>query len=108
MTAAGGNIVRKGADHFIGGTDVCFAHRQVTKVETFTLPAELIGMKVSSVTYDYSLKDVEPWASDGAIQDAFPRIRTLLAVPPGTGVDGLVLTKDGWQHGTQVVGQFEL
>src|SRR3546814_6101161 len=52
-TAAGEKVVRKGADSFLGGTDICFARRKVVKIESFTEPADAAGVKVSRVTYDY-------------------------------------------------------
>jgi len=55
-TAAGEKVVRKGADSFLGGTDICFARRKVVKIESFTEPADAAGVKASRVTYDYELK----------------------------------------------------
>ena len=37
--AAGEKVVRKGADSFLCGTDICSAGRTVVKIETFTEPA---------------------------------------------------------------------
>jgi hypothetical protein len=75
LTAAGEKTIKKGADKFMGGTDICFAHRRITRVDSFTGPVEQVGMKVSQVTYDYELTEVEPWASDNAVQSAFRRSR---------------------------------
>jgi hypothetical protein len=65
--AAGEKVVRKGADSFLGGTDIW--------------PADAAGAKVSRVTYGYELKDVEPWATGRDIASTFPQIETLLAKP---------------------------
>lgn len=97
-TAAGEKAVRKGANSFLGGTDICFARRKVVKIESFTEPAEAAGVKVSRVTYDYELKDVEPWATGPDIAAAFPQIATLLAKPGNQATDVLVQTNDGWKH----------
>jgi hypothetical protein len=97
-TAAGEKVVRKGADSFLGGTDICFARRKVMKIESFTEPADAAGVKVSRVTYDYELKDVEPWATGPDIAGAFPQIATLLAKPGNQATDVLVQTDDGWKH----------
>ena len=67
LTASGEKAVRRGADTFLGGTDVCFAHRKVVKIDSFTQPGSEMGMTISRVTYDYGLKDLEPWASDGKV-----------------------------------------
>jgi len=97
-TAAGKKAVRKGANSFLGGTDICFARRKVVKIESFTEPAEAMGLKVSRVTYDYELKDVEPWAKGADIAVAFPRIGALLAKPGSKATDVLVQTDEGWKH----------
>lgn len=97
-TTAGEKVVRKGANSFLGGTDICFARRRVVKVESFTEPAEAAGVKVSRVTYDYELKDVEPWATGPDIAAAFPQIAALLAKPGNQATDVLVQTNNGWKH----------
>ncbi|MDX3966792.1 MAG: hypothetical protein QHD01_09355 [Bradyrhizobium sp.] len=97
-TAAGEKVVRKGADSFLGGTDICFARRKVVKIESFTEPADAAGEKVSRVTYAYELKDVEPWATGPDIAGAFPQIATLLAKPGNQATDVLVQTDNGWKH----------
>lgn len=97
-TAAGEKVVRKGANSFLGGTDICFARRKVVKIESFTEPADAAGVKVSRVTYDYELKDVEPWATGPDIAGALPQIATLLAKPGNQATDVLVQTDNGWKH----------
>jgi len=97
-TAAGEKVLRKGADSFLGGTDICFARRKVVKIESFTEPADAAGVKVSRVTYDYELKDVEPWATETDIAGAFPKIADLLAKPGNQATDVLVRTDNGWKH----------
>lgn len=97
-TAAGEKFVRKGANSFLGGTDICFARRRVVKIESFTEPAEAAGVKVSRVTYDYELKDVEAWAIGPEIAGAFPQIAALLAKPGDRATDVLFRTGDGWKH----------
>jgi hypothetical protein len=98
VAAAGEKSVRKGANAFLGGTDVCFAHRQVVKIDSFTQPVSEMGMTVSNVTYDYGLKDLEAWASDEKVQSAFPQIRNALARSNVTAADGVILTGNGWRH----------
>jgi len=97
-TAEGENVIRKGANSFLGGTDICFAHRRVVNVESLTEPVEVMGMTVSHVTYDYDLKDVEQWAKGADIAVAFPQIETMLAKPDNQATDVLVQTKQGWKH----------
>lgn len=70
----------------------------MVKIESFTEPAEAMGLKVSRVTYDYELKDVEPWARGADIAVAFPQIGALLAKPGDRATDVLVQTNQGWKH----------
>src|SRR3546814_17398314 len=91
-------VVRKGADSFLGGTDICFARRKVVKIESFTEPADAAGVKVSRVTYDYELKDVEPWAPGPDFAGAFPQLAALLAKPGNHAPAVMVQTDNGWNH----------
>jgi len=97
-TSEGKKVIRKGANGFLGGTDICFAHRKVVNVESFTEPVEVMGMTVSRVTYDYDLKDVQLWAKGADIVGIFPQIETMLAKPDHQAADVLVQTKQGWKH----------
>jgi hypothetical protein len=97
-TAAGEAVVRQGADGFLGGTDICFARRNVTAIQSVTESADAAGVKVTRVTYDYDLKEIEPWATGAAITAAFPRIGAVLASPADRATDVLVLTDTGWTH----------
>lgn len=96
-TALGGNAIRKGANSFLGGTDICFARRKVINIVSFTKPAEVLGVTLSRVTYDYDLKDIEPWAKTAEIATAFPQIGTTLAKSDNQTSDVLLLTKQGWK-----------
>lgn len=98
LTQAGEEVIRAGADRFMGGSELCFAHRRILKVTSFTDPAAAMGMTSSRITYDYNLTDVEPWGREGAVGDAFPRIKAALSTPTSSAIDGVVLTRDGWRH----------
>lgn len=97
LTAAGEQAIRKGADSFLGGMNLCYAQRRITKVASFTSPAEVLGMKASRANYSYELRDIAAWAKNGALQDAFPSIKAALAGPSRSDTDGMVLTDGGWQ-----------
>ncbi|MGK9232232.1 hypothetical protein KXS07_10575 [Inquilinus limosus] len=98
LTRVGEEVIKAGVDRFMGGSDLCFAHRRIVKVTSFTDPAAAMGVTSSRVTYDYELTAIEPWARDDLVQDAFPGIRAALTTPISTATDGVVLTRDGWQH----------
>lgn len=98
LSAAGEKVVRRGANSFLGGTDICFARRKVVKIDSLTEPADAAGVKVSRVTYDYQLKDVESWATGPEIATAFPQIAAVLTKPGNHATDVLVQTDGGWKH----------
>jgi len=102
VTTAGESVLHPGADKFLGGTDLCFAKRSVQKITVMTVPAEVAGVMIATVTYDYALKDVAPWANEPTMASAFPQIRTVLGKPEGHATDVLVQTTDGWWHEREV------
>ena len=55
-------------------------------------------MKVSRVTYDYELKDVESWATGPEIAAGLPQIGAVLTRPGNQETDVLVQTDKGWKH----------
>lgn len=97
-TSEGKKVIRKGANSFLGGTDICFAHRKVVKIESFAEPVEVMGIMVSRVTYEYEMSNVEAWAKTPEIAAAFPQIETMLAKSDHQAADVLVQTKQGWKH----------
>ena len=97
LTTAGEQVIRKGTDSFLGGVMLCYAHRRITKVASFTTPAEVLGTTASRVSYGYELRDIAAWAKDGVLQDVFPPIKAVLATPNRSDIDGMVLTDKGWQ-----------
>lgn len=89
--------IHDSADKFLGGTDICFAHRKITKVVSFTEPADAMGVNVSQVTYDYTLVGIAPWTKNPAVQSAFPGIAAAIAKPDGEQTEALDLTNNGWR-----------
>ena len=51
----------------------CYGYREVTGVESFTVPAKgSDGFVESQVTYHYTLRDVPVWAKDADVERLFP------------------------------------
>jgi len=98
VTTAGESALHPGADKFLGGTDICFAKRDIQKIDGMTIPADAAGLKTMRVTFDYALKNVAPWANEPTIASVFPQIGTMLGKPGGQAVDVLVQNNDGWKH----------
>ncbi|MBU6296604.1 MAG: hypothetical protein KJS68_00050 [Alphaproteobacteria bacterium] len=92
-----GKFVHKGRDSFMGGTDLCFANRKVTKVISIGTPAKVMGRTVSQVRYDVILANIVPWAYNSTILEAFPALKTALSQPSGSRTETMVLTHQGWQ-----------
>lgn len=84
-------------DRFLGGSALCFAHRKIIKIVSFTAPAPLMGLTTSRVTYDFALEGMAPWVNDAAIEKAFPAISSALTKPPATANEVLVLAGHGWR-----------
>lgn len=89
--------VQKSHDSFMGGTDLCFAERMVTKVESFSPPEKVMDQTVSQVRYDFVLSNIAPWARNEAIAQAFPPIKAALSQRSGQETETMVLTRQGWQ-----------
>lgn len=102
VTTAGESVLHPGADKFLGGTDICFAKRSVQKIAVMTTPAEVAGVMIATVTYDYTLKDIASWTNEPTMASAFPQIRTVLGKSEGRATDVLVQTADGWRHEREV------
>lgn len=102
VTAEGQRDLRSPRDSFLGGTDLCFARRHVTGIASFSQPADMMGLKVSQVTYSYEFKDIAPWAKKSPIRQTFPQIAAMLAQPSNTAMEGLVLTDHGWVDEHQI------
>lgn len=97
-TATAGDAIRKADTRFIGGTDLCFAHRQIEEITGFTEPADIMGVRVSQVDYQFRLRDVAPWANDPNLRAVLPSLSGRVARLKGHDKAELVLTNDGWSH----------
>ncbi len=95
LTAAGQSAIQKG-DPLLGGMMLCYARREIVKIASYTAPDELLGVKVSRVSYAYKLRDIASWAKTSPVQNAFPQIKEGLSRPDRTDTGGVVLTSDGW------------
>jgi len=50
----------------------CYGHREVTSIDSFTPLAVNNGFKETTVTYNYTMKEVPVWAISPDVQAAFP------------------------------------
>lgn len=75
----------------------------VDKVEQFSEPADLMGLKVSQVRYTYKVEDLQDWARSDKIRAADRRIDRYVkcAQQPAEEKATLILTSNGWVHENQ-------
>ena len=74
----------------------CYGHREVTTVDSLTPPADENGVRTSTATYHYVLRDVPVWAKTDKMRSAFPALaKETEASPQDTAK--LQLTINGWE-----------
>ncbi|MCY1278086.1 hypothetical protein D9M68_362420 [compost metagenome] len=74
----------------------CFGQPKVEAVQSFTEPADMMGMKISKVTYVYQVAGVPAWADNPAVTSAYPQLAAEAKRTEGKAV--LVLTDSDWVH----------
>ena len=81
-----------------GSPQLCYGARQVVDITNFTEPAEVMGVKASTVKYTYKIVDVEPWVKSPAFTSRYDWLRERLSDQSIEADDDLVLTNNGWVH----------
>lgn len=95
------HLVKAGAGPLGNHDAFCTGKYELQDIESFTEPADSVGLKISRVAYAYSLKDAHKWIKHDKVQEAFPDAAQNLAGPiEGRAV--LVLTNKGWVHEKQL------
>jgi hypothetical protein len=74
----------------------CYGHREVTSIDSFTPIAVNDGFKETTVTYNYTMKEVPVWAISHDVQAAFPEM-TRATTGQVTAKATLAQTPVGWQ-----------
>lgn len=85
-----------------GAPQLCFGTPQVVEITNFTEPAEVMGVKASTVQYTYKLVDVAPWANAPALSTRLKWMPERLSNQNIDKDDDMVLTKKGWVHHSEV------
>lgn len=81
-----------------GTPQLCYGTPQVVAVTNFTEPAEVMGVKASSVQYSYKLVDVAPWANAPVLSTRLKWMPERLSNQAIQKDDDMVLTNKGWVH----------
>lgn len=82
----------------IGG--ICLGKATVQAVTQFSEPADMLGHRISNVSYTYSVSDLPPWTQSKDVLDAIKELKADVASEqtPLKKQDVLVLTNNGWIH----------
>ncbi len=77
--------------------EICFGRGKVLEIGGFTEPADMMGYRVSRVSFTYHVPDMADWAKTPALQSYNGNIKLLLAEKVENQAY-LVLTDKGWVH----------
>lgn len=75
----------------------CYGTPTVDEVVQFTEPAEMMGVKISQVSYRHHLENLPAWTQNAKLRAAYPQLERDTA----KSLDGkaaVVLTNEGWVH----------
>jgi len=81
-----------------GVPQLCYGTPQIVAITNFTDPAEVTGVKATTVQYTYKLVDTAPWANSPVVQERFKWVRERISDQSIEKDDDLVLTNNGWVH----------
>jgi len=78
----------------------CFGKAEVTDIEEFTEPADMMGVRVTRVRYRYEVSGIPAWATSADLLDAVPGLKKAHGATkePDQANAVLILTSNGWQH----------
>lgn len=96
-----GKAIATVEERITGNTQLCYGRYQVTDVTNFTAPADMMGLRVTNVDFQFEAADLADWATRSTVlqkhsQQLARDIGSRTA--PLTGHASLVLTNNGWVH----------
>lgn len=79
---------------------LCIGKAKVVKVEQFSEPGDMMGQKISRVTYTYSVDDLPKWAADKAVLESNRDLGPMVSSKdtPIKETRAFILTNNGWVH----------
>ncbi|AXO88568.1 hypothetical protein DZC75_11380 [Pseudomonas parafulva] len=79
---------------------LCIGRAKVDKIEQFSEPGDMMGHRISEVTYTYKVDDLPKWASTPALMDVNSDVKRMVASQekPIREKRAFVLTNNGWIH----------
>jgi hypothetical protein len=81
-------------------TAFCFGTPKGVEVTSFTEPADMMGVRISQVTYTYQVNDIADWADSETLRKHSRELARAVASKgtPAQNKAALVLMNDGWVH----------
>lgn len=79
---------------------LCVGKATVKSIDQYSEPAEMMGLKVSHVNYEYTVTDLPKWASSPDLQKYVEGLKTDVESQdtPVKKAEAVVLTSNGWVH----------
>ncbi len=79
---------------------LCIGKAKVDKIEQFTEPGDMMGQKISRVTYTYKVDELPKWASDPTVVATHRELAPMVASKdtPIKETRAFILTNNGWVH----------
>ncbi|MNF03038.1 hypothetical protein D3C80_2022840 [compost metagenome] len=72
----------------------------MTGIDQYTEPGEMMGQKISRVTYAYTITDLPPWTANDGVKANLSGLDKVVASAqaPLKETRAMVLTNNGWVH----------
>lgn len=79
---------------------LCIGKAKVVKVEQFSEPGDMMGQKISRVTYTYQVDDLPKWTANEAVIASNRELAALVSSKetPIKETRAFILTNNGWVH----------
>ncbi|MCF7554045.1 hypothetical protein [Pseudomonas petrae] len=103
LTEEGRKYYRDGVQKLMNGNTVgglCVGKAKIVKIDQFSEPGEMMGQKISRVTYSYQVTDLPNWAHDQNLLASARDLSTAVAGEklPIRETRAMILTNNGWVH----------
>nr|WP_314613719.1 hypothetical protein [uncultured Pseudomonas sp.] len=103
LTDEGRKLYKADAQKMLNGSTrggLCFGKAQVTAIEQFSEPGEMMGRTISDVTYAYKITGLPDWAGNEEVKSNIRDLGKAVATndTPAREKRVMVLTNQGWVH----------
>ena len=103
LTDEGRKFYKNDGQKLMNGTTaggLCVGKAQVVSVDQFSEPGDMMGQKISRVTYSYKVHDLPDWARNEAVVATIRGLAPVIASEktPIKETRAMILTNNGWVH----------